>query len=303
MIFKEIHKLLPFHKLFKLVLGLVLVLQVVIITYNHFSGYHELNNFSEYIWRLIRGLIYSMIAGFCIAYPDLYVIRYLNRNFPWSQAALKRVAIQFALMLLIAVSVSSLITSLAHWISSYRQGLPNVLFNNMLIYSVVNAFLMSILEAWIYLDESTKEKLRAEELQQRLITEAANRAKAEAQIQMEEEKNKYAQKLIAQEKQLNQYLEDEIKKRESISKKLNESREQLNSILLNLPGAAYRCYFDEHYTMKYISEKIFDISGYHASEFINNESLTFSSIIHPDDQDYMQEKYRGGHCAKSPLRV
>ncbi len=289
MIFKEIHKLLPFHKLFKLVLGLVLVLQVVIITYNHFSGYHELNNFSEYIWRLIRGLIYSMIAGFCIAYPDLYVIRYLNRNFPWSQAALKRVAIQFALMLLIAVTVSSLITSLAHWISSYRQGLPNVLFNNMLIYSVVNAFLMSILEAWIYLNESTKEKLRAEELQQRLITEASNRAKAEAQIQMEEEKNKYAQKLIAQEKQLNQYLEDEIKKREAISRKLNESREQLNSILFNLSGAAYRCYFDEHYTMKYISEKIFDISGYHASEFINNASLTFASIIHPDDQDYCRK--------------
>jgi PAS domain S-box-containing protein len=144
---------------------------------------------------------------------------------------------------------------------------------------------MSILEAWIYLNESQKEKERAEEVQQELILEAANRAMYEAQIKIEEEKNKYAEQLIEQEKRLNHDLEEEIKRREAISKQLNQSREQLNSILSNLAGAAYRCYFDENYTMKYISEKIFDISGYHASEFIENVEKTFASIIHPDDQE------------------
>lgn len=283
MIFKKIHKLFPFSKLLKLVFGMALVLQLIVITYNHFSGYHELNNFTEFILRVIRGIIYSVIAGFAIAYPDLFVIQFLNKKHQWIKGVFKRAFIQFWLMLLIAFTVSSLLTSFAHWLSNYPQGLQNVLFNNMLIYSVVNAFFMSILEAWIYLNESQKEKERAEELQQELILEAANRAMYEAQIKIEEEKNKYAEKLIEQEKRLNHNLEEEIKQREAISQQLNQSREQLNSILSNLAGAAYRCYFDEQYTMKYISEKIFDISGYHASEFLDNKKVSFVKIIHPDD--------------------
>jgi PAS domain S-box-containing protein len=286
MTFRQIHKIFPFRELFKLVLGMAVVLQLVVITYNHFSGYHELHGFTEFLLRVLRGIFYSIIAGFALAYPDLYVIQYLNKKFKWSKDVFKRAVIQFLLMLLIAGTVSTLLTSFANWVSNYPQGLKNVLLNNMLIYSVVNAFFMSILEAWIYLDESRKENLRAEKLQQELIDEAANRANYEAQIKIEEEKNKYAQQLIEQEKKHTRYLEEEIDKREAISRQLNENREQLNSILTNLAGAAYRCYLDEHYTMKYISEKIFDISGYHASEFIENDALSYASIIHPDDQEF-----------------
>ncbi len=299
MTFKQIHKLIPFSKLLKLVLGMALVLQLTVITYNHFSGYHELHNFTEFILRVIRGIIYSMIAGYALSYPDLLVIQYLNRNLQWSRGALKRAVIQFALMFIIAVTVSSLLTTFAHWVNNYPQGLQNVLFNNMLIYTVVNAFFMSILEAWIYLDESMTEKVKAEKLQQELIQEAANRAKYEAQIQIEEEKNKYAQKLIEQEKKLNHHLGEEIEKREIITKQLNESREQLNSILTNLAGAAYRCHFDEQYTMKYISEKIFDISGYHASEFIENAEQSFAAIIHPDDQYFCRQNIQEAVSKKS----
>ena len=289
MIFKQIHKIFPFGKLFKLVFGMAVIVQLVVITYNHFTGYHELHGLNAFLFRGLRGIIYSMIAGFAMAYPDLFVIQYLNQNFKWSNAALKRAVLQFVSMFFIAVTVSSLLTTFAHWLSNYPQGLPNVLFNNMLIYTVVNAFFMSILEAWIYLDESLNEKVKAEKLQQELIQEAANRARYEARIQIEEEKNKYAQKLIEQEKKLNHHLEEEIEKREIITKQLNESRGQLNSILTNLAGAAYRCYFDQQYTMKYISEKIFDISGYHASEFIENTEHSFAAIIHPEDQDFCRQ--------------
>ena len=110
MIFKQIHNLIPFSKLFKLVLGMALVLQLTVITYSHFSGYYELDDFTEFILRVIRGIIYSMIAGFAIAYPDLFVIRYLNKEFQWSKGALKRAGLQFTLMFVIAVTVSSLLT-------------------------------------------------------------------------------------------------------------------------------------------------------------------------------------------------
>ena len=240
-----------------------------------------------------------MIAGFAMAYPDLFVIRHLNKNFQWRKGAIKRAVLQFVLMFVIAVTVSSLLTIFAHWVNNYPQGLSNVLFNNMLIYAVVNAFFMSILEAWIYLEEGIKEKLKAEKLQQELIAEAANRAKAETRIEMEEEKNKYAQKLIEQEKKLNRFLEDEIKKREKITQQLNQSREQLNSILTNLAGAAYRCNFDEQYTMKYISEKIFDISGYHASDLIENANYSYAGIIHPEDKNSCRQNIQEAVSNKS----
>lgn len=259
---------------------MALVLQLVIITYNHFSGYHELHGFDALVLRIVRGVFYSMIAGFAIAYPDLFVIQHLNKSLQWSKGVLKRAVLQFTAMLIIATAVSSILTTFAHWVNSYPQGLQNVLFNNMLIYCVVNAFFMSILEAWIYFNDSTKEKVRSEK----------NRIIYEAQIRMEEEKNRYAKQLLEQEKRLNKHLEDEIKKREIITGQLKESREQLNSILTNLAGAAYRCYLDDHYTMKYISEKIYDITGYHASDFIGNDQLTFASIIHPDDQEFCRHR-------------
>ncbi|MBN2683103.1 MAG: PAS domain S-box protein [Bacteroidales bacterium] len=265
---------------------MALVLQLIVVIYNHYSGYHELQNFTEFAIRLIRGTIYSIIAGFAIAYPDIFVIRFLNKKIKWNKGVLKRAIIQFSIMLLIAFTVSIIITSFAHLLGNYPQGFRNVLFNNILIYCVVNAFFMSILEAWIYLNDSEKEKINAEKFYQNLIIEQANREMFEAQIKMEEEKNKYAQELIDREKKLNKHLEEEIEKREIITKQLNESKEQLNSILANLAGAAFRCYLDEHYTMQYISEKIFDITGYHASEFIENNKLSFLSIIHPDDREF-----------------
>jgi len=106
MIFSQIHKLFPFNKLFKLVLGMALVLQLIVITYNHFSGYHELNSFTEFVLRVIRGIIYSVITGFAIAYPDLFFIKYLNKKLQWNMGVLKRATVQFTLMIIVAIVVS-----------------------------------------------------------------------------------------------------------------------------------------------------------------------------------------------------
>jgi len=281
----NIHKTISFSRLFRLVLGMAVFLQIILVAYNHFSGYHALNSFSEYLLRVIRGVVYGMLAGFAIAYPDLFLVRYLNARLPWKTKSLKRLSFQLPATLVIAIVVSTIITLAAHWISNYRQDIKNVLLNNTLIYMVVNAFFMSILEAWIYLDEGIKEKERAKKLRRELKREADNRAMYENRALMEAEKNKLAHQLFEQEKRLNHTLEEENRKREAIAEELDKSRVQLNSILKNLPGAAYRCAFDADFTVKYISEKIADISGYPASDFVGNAMRTFASIIFPADKD------------------
>ena len=72
------------------------------------------------------------------------------------------------------------------------------------------------------------------------------------------------------------------------SAQLRTSETRLRTLIANVPGAIYRCANDAHWTMELISDDIERISGYPASDFINNACRTFASVIHPDDQDQVQ---------------
>lgn len=286
-----------FGKIVKALIFLALGMQVIVISQMYFFRYDLFSDPYLLVIRLLRGLVLTFAAGAFLAYPGILVIRYLNRKLSWKDNLLKRFFIQFLLALLGGLLITPVVILPATVFFGLESDI-HTLLNNAYYLAVLSLFLMLILEALIYSGDSARSKLDTENLQQELIKEAENRARMEASVQMEKEKNEYAQRLIEQEKQLNRNLGEEIKKRELITGQLNESREQLNSILSNLAGAAYRCYFDEKYTMKYISEKIFDISGYHAYEFIDNYEIPFSKIIHPVDKELCRKNILEATCAK-----
>ncbi len=64
---------------------------------------------------------------------------------------------------------------------------------------------------------------------------------------------------------------------------LRESEEKFRTLTSNIPGAVYRCANDPDWTMDFISDVIEEISGYKASDFIQNRVRSYASIIHPDD--------------------
>lgn len=66
---------------------------------------------------------------------------------------------------------------------------------------------------------------------------------------------------------------------------LCESEEQLKTLMTNLPGITYRCAYDQHWTMIYISDEIQRLTGHSASDFLNNSAISFASVIHPGDRD------------------
>jgi PAS domain S-box-containing protein len=72
-----------------------------------------------------------------------------------------------------------------------------------------------------------------------------------------------------------------ITDRKSLEMELNASEERLRSLVLNLPGAAFRC--NAVYTMTDISDGIEAIAGYPAAALINNQARSFLGIVHPDD--------------------
>ncbi|WP_245652039.1 PAS domain-containing protein [Methylophaga muralis] len=69
--------------------------------------------------------------------------------------------------------------------------------------------------------------------------------------------------------------------------KRDEAERSLTQLLKNLPGVAYRCRFDEQWTMIYVSEAFYRLTGYDAEDVIGNQRIDFASIIHPDDRQEM----------------
>nr|WP_298141310.1 PAS domain S-box protein [uncultured Pseudomonas sp.] len=65
---------------------------------------------------------------------------------------------------------------------------------------------------------------------------------------------------------------------------LQRSESRFRGMVANLPGVVYRCHDDRDWSMVYVSAEIASLTGYPASDFIDNSVRSFASIIHPDDQ-------------------
>ncbi len=164
----RLNQLVPLQKLLKLILIIATGVQVIVITYNHLSGFYPLSDMTHFFIRLLRGVSLSIIAGFMIAIPDLILIRLLNGSFPWKKKVFKRVILQFVTGVLLAFFVSFIITLFANLIKAYTEDLTTVIIYNALIYAVVNIILIAILEGWLFFIESDKAKSKAETLEKEL---------------------------------------------------------------------------------------------------------------------------------------
>ncbi|WP_162416575.1 sensor histidine kinase [Cyclobacterium roseum] len=165
---KSIHQLLSFKNLLQFLIGFSLGVQLIIILYNHFSGYHVLSDFGYFLYRLFRGLVFTLIAGFLLAYSNLFFIRFLNRVSPWSLATFKRILIQLVFSVSVAMVVSVAFTSFAHFVSPYAEELRGVYISNALIFSVVNILMASILEGWLFFTQHKRVEQMAKNLEEEL---------------------------------------------------------------------------------------------------------------------------------------
>ena len=69
---------------------------------------------------------------------------------------------------------------------------------------------------------------------------------------------------------------------------LQVSEERFRTLLLNIPGAMYRCAARSNWDMEFISDNVEAISGYPASDFIGSRVRTFASVIHPEDRQAVE---------------
>ena len=74
-------------------------------------------------------------------------------------------------------------------------------------------------------------------------------------------------------------------------------------MISNLAGAIYRCSADGAWTMQFVSDEIETISGYPASDFIDNAVRTFASVVLRSDRERTEAIVDAAIAAREPFRL
>lgn len=92
----------------------------------------------------------------------------------------------------------------------------------------------------------------------------------------------------------------DITERKITEQRLAETQRKLTVLMNNLPGIAYRCLNNPEWTMEYISEGCYLLTGYKTDELIGDKAVSYNSIILPEDRKYVWETVQEAVKEKKP---
>ncbi|OGI19720.1 MAG: hypothetical protein A3B68_05010 [Candidatus Melainabacteria bacterium RIFCSPHIGHO2_02_FULL_34_12] len=82
-----------------------------------------------------------------------------------------------------------------------------------------------------------------------------------------------------------------------------ETQRKLTTLINHLPGFAYRCANDRNWTMEFLNDGFFELTGYKPEEVINNKLLSFNSLIMPEDREYIWSAIQKSVSKKLPFTI
>ena len=83
----------------------------------------------------------------------------------------------------------------------------------------------------------------------------------------------------------------DITDRKEMEEALRESENSMAVLLSNLPGVAYRCKNDKDWTMTFLSEGCYELTGYKPEELIGNKAISYNQVIDPEDREKLHKKW------------
>jgi len=72
---------------------------------------------------------------------------------------------------------------------------------------------------------------------------------------------------------------------------LRESERSKAVLFSHLPGLAYRCLCDRAWTMEFVSEGCYALTGYRPEALLYNRELCYNDLIDPDDRERLRESW------------
>jgi PAS domain S-box-containing protein len=84
---------------------------------------------------------------------------------------------------------------------------------------------------------------------------------------------------------------------------LRESERTLSTLMGNLPGMAYRCDYDEYWTMRFVSSGFKELTGYNPRDILNNYKRSFADLMHPEDKGTIRPVIEKAISQKKPFEI
>jgi len=91
--------------------------------------------------------------------------------------------------------------------------------------------------------------------------------------------NKYDNRIVA--------THTDITEKKQAEERLRESERVLSTLMGNLPGMAYRCKYDKKWTMEFVSEGSYELTGSYPHALVGNYAESYWELIHPEDKGYV----------------
>ena len=97
-------------------------------------------------------------------------------------------------------------------------------------------------------------------------------------------------------------LVQDITERKAIKEALHESERSKSVLLSNLPGLAYRCNYDHDWTMQYVSEGCFNLTGYPPESLLYNTDLSYNDLISPEYREALWNEWDRILTTRQPFK-
>ncbi len=98
----------------------------------------------------------------------------------------------------------------------------------------------------------------------------------------------------------------DMTERLAIEQQIRDSEERFRGLVINIPSAVHRSYFDvsqDEWVTEYVSDNITDITGYAADEFINNRVRSLASLIFADDYPHFASTTLDSYAKQQSFEV
>lgn len=83
----------------------------------------------------------------------------------------------------------------------------------------------------------------------------------------------------------------DISERKKLIDSIKESERSKSVLLSNLSGMVYRCKFDKEWTMLFVSDQCYTLTGYRKEDLIKNKTISFNNLILPKYQKHLWDTW------------